>query len=304
MPRLWRWWKMREIKKRTVKKFFPKRPKDANKGSFGRVLVVAGSATMTGAAVLCAKSVLKAGAGLVILALPQSRQASVAAVVPEVITVPLPETDGVIDLRSLNVLDALIKAFNPCLGVIGPGLGASPAAVPFMKQCRLPLVADADALNRLSVSGLDSVFPREQPVVLTPHPGEMARLLKTDIARDKKIREQQVRSLYEKTKAVCLLKGKDTLVYAGEDVWKNPTGGPALAKAGSGDVLCGVLAGLWAQLGMAEGFNVKSAQKAATCAVYLHGLSGDLAAEDLTDYCVLAGDLLDYLPDAVARIVK
>ncbi len=295
---------MREIKRKTIKSFLPKRGADSNKGTFGRVLVVAGSNTMTGAAVLCAKSVLKAGAGLVVLALPQSRQAAAIAALPEVITFPLPETDGVIDLRALGVLDALLKAFNPCLAVIGPGLGASPAAVPFMKQCHLPLVADADALNRLSASGLDSVFPREQITVLTPHPGEMARLLKTDIARDKKTREQQVRTLKEKTGAVCLLKGKNTLLCAGDEVWQNPTGGSALAKAGSGDVLCGLLAGFWAQLGLAEGFNFASAQKAAACAVYLHGLSGDLAAVDLTDYCVMAGELLDYLPDAINQVLK
>ena len=292
---------MREIKRKTIKSFLPKRGADSNKGTFGRVLVVAGSNTMTGAALLCAKSVLKAGAGLVVLALPQSRQAAAIAALPEAITFPLPE---VIDLRALGVLDALLKAFNPCLAVIGPGLGASPAAVPFMKQCHLPLVADADALNRLAASGLDSVFPREQITVLTPHPGEMARLLKTDIARDKKTREQQVRTLKEKTGAVCLLKGKNTLLCAGDEVWQNPTGGSALAKAGSGDVLCGLLAGFWAQLGLAEGFNFASAQKAAACAVYLHGLSGDLAAVDLTDYCVMAGELLDYLPDAINQVLK
>lgn len=295
---------MKKITRKYIKKSFPARPLTANKGTFGRVLVVAGSASMTGAAVLCAKSALMAGAGLVTLALPESRQQIAASSAPEVITVPLPETDGLINLHALPVLDAYIKTRKPSLAVIGPGLGASSAAVPFMKQCGLPLVADADALNRLAASGLDAVFPRREPGILTPHPGEMGRLLKEPVALDEPARQYQVQTLFERTGAVSLIKGYGTLVYAGEDTWQNTTGGPALAKAGSGDVLCGLIAGFWAQLGMANGFDTQSAFQAVLCGVYLHGLCGDLAAKDLTDTCVLAGDLLRYLPAAIKKTVQ
>lgn len=295
---------MRELTSKTVKSFFPKRPAESNKGTFGRVLVVAGSSAMAGAAVLCAKSALKAGAGLVTLALPESRQQTAAAALPEAITVPLPEQDGLISLHALPVLDVFIRTHKPGLAVIGPGLGASPAAVPFMKQCGLPLVADADALNRLAATGLDNVFPRPEAGILTPHPGEMGRLLQEPVTLDPAERERQARALYERTGAVSVLKGRGTLVCAGEDVWRNQTGGSALAKAGSGDVLCGLLAGFWAQLGTARGFTRETAFQAAACAVYLHGLCGDLAAKDLTDTCVLAGELLDYLPAAVKQTIK
>lgn len=295
---------MKKITRKEIRKYFPRRPLTANKGSFGRVLVVAGSASMMGAAILCAKSALKAGAGLVTLALPESRQQTAAASAPEVITVPLPETDGLINLHALPVLDAYIKTSKPSLAVIGSGLGASSAAVPFIKQCGLPLVMDADALNRLAASGLDSVFPRREPGILTPHPVEMARLLKEPVALEEPALRYQVQTLFERTGAVSLMKGYSTLVYSGEEVWQNPTGGPALAKAGTGDVLCGLIAGLWAQLGMANGFDTQSAFQAALCGVYLHGLCGDLAAKDLTDTCVLAGELLNYLPAAIKKTVK
>ena len=295
---------MKKITRKEVKKAFPVRPAGANKGSFGRVLVVAGSSYMTGAAVLCAKSALKAGAGLVTLALPESRQQIAAAAVPEMITVPLPETEGLINLHALPVLNYYIKTAKPSLAVIGPGLGASSAAVPFMKQCGLPLVADADALNRLAASGLDAVFPRREPGILTPHPGEMGRLLQEPVARNEQARLHQVQTLFGRTGAVSLIKGHGTLVYAGEETWQNTTGGAALAKAGSGDVLCGLIAGLWAQLGMANGFDTQSAFQAALCGVYLHGLCGDLAAKELTDTCVLAGELLNFLPAAIKKTIK
>lgn len=287
-----------------IKSFLPPRPKTANKGMFGRVLIVAGSEKMAGASVLCAKAVLKTGAGLATLALPRSRQCTAAAALPEMLTLPLPEKDGVVSLRALPVLQKFIWDFNPSLLLIGPGLSASPLIIPFLRKNALPAVIDADALNALArQKDFGNILGHRFPMICTPHPGEMGRLLKKAIPSEEAGRVRCAKELSAQTGGVTLLKGFCTVITDGEAVYINPTGGPALAKAGSGDTLGGMIAGLWAQLGAAQGFDNQTALKAAVCGAYLHGLCGDLAARKLTERCVLASDVADELPHAFKRML-
>ena len=288
-----------------VRSWLPARPQNAHKGSFGRVLVAAGSRTMCGAGYLCAKSALAAGAGLVFWAIPASMQPAFAAALPEVITLPLPETEaGEISGDALYTLTDFIAAKRPSLAVVGPGMGESPLLIPFLQTCNLPLVVDADALNALAKEPNWTVWwPKNRPCIFTPHPGEMARLLRTQAASAAEERIKQVEDLQQKTGGVCLLKGAHTLVSAKAQLWQNTTGGPALAKAGSGDVLAGVIAGLWAQAGAQEGFT-HGALQAACCGVYLHGLAGDIAARKRTNYGVLARDTAASVPEAFCELLK
>lgn len=297
---------MKTLTPQIISSFMPPRPAQSHKGSFGRVLAVCGSRRMSGAGMLCAASALKAGAGLVTLALPQEMQPAVAAASPEVMTLPLAQTpQGLISLQAVAVLLDFISRFRPDVLLIGPGLGDAEFVVPFLKQCALPAVIDADALNQLAARhATGDIFPRGAPCIFTPHPGEMARLLGETVSSDVAVRAEQAQALAVQTGGVCVLKGAGTVVSDGQTVWQNPTGGCALAKAGTGDVLCGMIGGFWAQLGRARGFARKTALQAAACGVYLHGLCGDLAAKDLTDYCVLAGDLPAYLPRAVKRVLQ
>lgn len=287
-----------------LEQWLPRRPKKAHKGTFGRVLVVAGSRSMCGAGFLCAKSALAAGAGLVYWALPQSMQPAFAAALPEVITLPMPENEsGAIDLQACELLTEICKTYSPSLVAVGPGMADSPVLPGLLHHITLPLIVDADGLNALSrKSGWYRTWPKERPAIFTPHAGEMARLLGTSVASDDAVRQEQVKQLAELTQGVSVLKGAPTYVCAplGEEVqiYQNTTGGPALAKAGSGDVLCGVIAGLWAQLGTAEGFSVRTAWRAAVCGVFLHGRAGDLAARAKGEYSVLASDVLSFLPHA------
>ena len=301
---------MKQITRETLSLFLPKRPRHAHKGSFGRVLVVAGSRRMCGAGFLCAKSVLTAGAGLVFWALPQSMQPAFAAALPEAITVPLPENEkGELAAEGFSVLADLINRQRPSLLVVGPGMGESPLIEPLLFETNLPLVADADALNALArINEWPKKWNPSRPCIFTPHPGEMARLLKTQIAAAEADRICQAESLCRQTGGISILKASGTLVSGpeGESVqtWKNTTGGPALAKAGSGDVLAGVIAGLWAQLGTEKEFDSRTALHAALCGVYLHGLAGDLAALKRTDYAVLARDTADSIAAAFLEVLQ
>lgn len=295
---------MKEITREWVRSLLPIRRPEAHKGSFGRVLVVAGSREMCGAGLLCAKSALLAGAGLVFWALPESMQPSFAAALPEAITLPLPETEsGKISAEGWPVLKDFCSKHCPSLLVVGPGMGESPLLPILFRENTLPTVIDADALNYLA--GVQE-FPRV-PAIFTPHPGEAARLLGQDFTPAKEEeRLSALQGLVALTKAVCVLKGRQTLVGAPHqtEVYRNTTGGVALAKGGSGDVLSGVIAGLWAQLGSAEKFDVSSALKACLCGVYVHGLAGDLAAKIKTDYGVLAGFTAENIPSAIKEIVE
>ena len=299
---------MQLITQAQVKKWLPVRDADAHKGNFGRVLVVAGSRNMCGAGFLCAKSALIAGAGLVYWALPQSLQSAFAAALPEVITIPLPENDfGEINASAWELFPDICQSYKPSLLVAGPGMGKSSFLPLLLANCALPLVVDADALNMLArQSAWHTSWPKERPAIFTPHAMEMARLLGKPAAENESARVTQVMELAQLTEGVCLLKGAHTLVASQfnkeKQLFQNTTGTVALAKAGSGDVLSGLLAGLWAQLGAVEGFSTHSALKAAVCGVYLHGLAGELAAQTHSVYSVLASDTLACVPGAFRHI--
>lgn len=284
-----------------IKSFLPARAKRSHKGVFGRVLVIAGSEKMSGAAVLCARATLRVGAGITALALPKSCQCIAAAALPEMLTVPLPERKGFLSKTALLKLEDFIATFSPSLILLGPGFADHAFLLQFLHQCSLPCVIDAEALNALAKEKDFSYL--KMPSICTPHPAEMRRLIQKPISEEKKQRILYAKELSQKTGGVCLLKGFETVITDGKKTYINTTGGPALAKGGSGDVLAGMIAGLWAQIGTAEGFNNASALKAAACGVYLHGLCGDLAAKKLTDRCVLAGDLLNNLPDAFRQVL-
>ena len=171
----------------------------------------------------------------------------------------------------------------------------------------LPLIVDADALNALaSQEAWHTTWPKERPAIFTPHGAEMARLLGQSVADTPKARQEQVSKLAQLTQGVCILKGNHSLtagiLQQSLHIIENTTGSVALAKGGSGDVLSGCIAGLWAQLGTAEGFSTYTAWKAAVSAIYLHGLAGQLAQQRTSIYSVLAQDIIAQLPQAIRHV--
>ncbi|MDD2772354.1 MAG: NAD(P)H-hydrate dehydratase [Elusimicrobiales bacterium] len=293
---------MRIISHSEIARLFPKRRADSNKGDYGRVLIIAGSKGMAGAAVLSARAALKAGAGLVTIAIPESSQPVAAICVPEALTLPLPETrTGTVSPAALKTIAEWKKKRGFDVFLIGPGLGATPETAQFVcgmiSAPHCPFVMDADALNCAAQHGdLRKLFAKAAQHVLTPHPGEISRLLKIPVPVAKAERISAIKKLCALTGGAVILKGSASLVSDGKTIAENPTGGPALAKAGSGDVLAGLLAGYWAQFGKARGFGMATAYEAAKAAAYIHGLSGDHAAKALGERSVLAGELLSHLP--------
>jgi NAD(P)H-hydrate epimerase len=270
----------------------PPRPRAAHKGTFGKVLVVAGSRGMSGAAVLCASGALRGGAGLVTLAVAEAIHPVVATANPCYLTLPLPgDEHGRIDARAFRDLFGQMQASTAT--VLGPGLGQSNGLATLvqetLRQARTPLVLDADALNLL-VGHLDWLSAHSETRILTPHPGEFARLLGTDTSAVQSRRVELATRFAADHRVILVLKGQGTVVTDGGRLFVNPTGNPGMATGGSGDVLTGLLGALLAQ-GL-EPF------AAAQLGVYLHGLAGDLARDQLGEASLIASDLLTYLPYA------
>lgn len=282
-----------------VVKSIPKlepRKADAHKGDFGRICIIAGSVGMSGAAALAGRAALRAGAGLVRVAIPQSILPIVASIEPSFTTIPLPEDSaGRISEKATNTILNAVEE-NDCLA-FGPGVGVSVGLrsllQSLLQQQDLRLVIDADGLNNLSAI---KSWPEElkAKLILMPHPGEMRRLWK-GLFRGKlpaERREQAVR-LAQRTEAVVVLKGAGSVVTDGQKVYINKTGNPGMATAGSGDVLTGVSTALIGQgLGSFD---------AAVLGVYIHGLAGDIAAERLGRVSLIATDIIDSLPDAFLK---
>lgn len=269
---------------------------DSHKGSYGRVLIVAGSTGHTGAAILAARAALRSGAGLVTVAAPRSLVPIIAAGGAEFMTLGLPETDGLVAAEALD--DVL--AFRADVIAAGPGLGVGPAVTAFMHglvtRSGVPLVLDADALNAFVDSSELLAGHADVPVIITPHPGEMARLLGTSIDHVQADRLGVALDFARAHNVHVVLKGHRTIVAdpAGA-AGVNLTGNPGMATAGSGDVLTGVIAGWFAQM--------QDAQQAARASVYIHGLAGDLAETDRGQAALVAGDLIGHLGDAVQDLL-
>lgn len=276
------------------------RANDTNKVTAGRVLVVGGSRNMAGAPALCGLAALRAGAGLVKIAVPGSIQPTVAGFRPEAVTAGLPELDsGGLGTTALETLLTLADEWDAI--VVGPGAGRSPGTLKVMRRFAAvvdrPLVIDADGLFAWN-ERLEELTSRPEATVLTPHEGEAARLLGRSSADIRADREGVAQEIAERSGAIVVLKGPGTLVTDGDRLYENETGGPGLATAGTGDVLGGIIAALVAQRA-ASGQDVF---EAAAAAVHVHGLAGD-ALSQTTDRGILASDIAHALPQALAQIV-
>jgi NAD(P)H-hydrate epimerase len=267
----------------------PARAPNGNKGTFGRLLVVAGNETMIGAPALAGLSALRMGAGLVQVATPKASLLTVLSIAPELIGLALPKTGGMKELsHAAEQADAL---------VVGPGLGQSPAAaarVHRLLKIARPMVIDADALNILS-KGQKWPASVAATAVLTPHPGEMKRLGKLcgigEVPTDDEGRVHVATTAANAFGQVVLLKGHRTVVADGHKIYINTTGNSALAKAGTGDVLSGMIGAL-----LAGGMDPFAA---ACCAAHLHGLAGEIAGKKFGLPSVLAREVIDAIPAAI-----
>jgi ADP-dependent NAD(P)H-hydrate dehydratase len=273
----------------------PPRLADSNKGTFGKVLVVAGSRGYSGAAVLCGSAALRSGAGLVRVAVPQEILPIVAAGNPCYTTAMLPQDDeGRLDSNAEHHLLALAHGHD--VVAIGPGLGRSSALTTLLStlldHLQTPIVLDADGLNAFVRH--TALLRRSAPLILTPHPGEFGRLLNIDTATVQAHRRQLALAFAAENGLVLLLKGHRTIVTDGRRVYENTTGNPGMATAGSGDVLTGLVAALLGQ-GL-EPF------AAAQLGAYVHGVAGDLARDALGEVGMIATDLLDFLPQALRQM--
>ncbi|MBQ8782973.1 MAG: NAD(P)H-hydrate dehydratase [Clostridia bacterium] len=278
-----------------IKSNLPVRKLDSNKGTYGKLLSVCGSMRMQGAAVLCANAAVKSGVGLLTCAFPQKAYCAIASKLTEPLMLPLPDDEnGFLSSEAISEIGE--KLLTSTAVVIGCGLGVTDGTGQVLeyvlKNAKCPVLIDADGLNILS-ENINILKTVEAPVVLTPHPGEMAKLLKKSIAEIQQNRISSCKELSELTGAVVLLKGVNTVISAGDEVYINPTGNQGMAKGGSGDVLSGIIGSLLAQ-------GVKPLESA-VCAAYIHGLCGDILADEYSLTGLTPSMIVDYLPKLFSK---
>jgi NAD(P)H-hydrate epimerase len=276
------------------------RKADSHKGDYGHLLVIAGSNRFSGAAILSGTAALRGGAGMVTLGIPASiNNAVIRSKIPELMTLPLPDAGkGTL----IPAAFTLIKKFSVSCNVllIGPGLECTPGTRTLVRklarEINLPKVLDADGLNAFAGSPELLRQSAQAGLVITPHPGEMARLLGLTVPQVQAQRKKIAVDFARKYGITVVLKGHHTLV-AGPDgrSYINHTGNPGMATAGSGDVLAGMLAAFLGQ--RLDCFT------AAKFAVYLHGLAGDMAVREKTKISLIAGDIIDKIPQAIKRVL-
>ena len=272
----------------------PQRKPVSHKYSYGRALIIAGSVGFSGAPVLAANACERSGAGLTHLVVPDAIYPIAASRCDGAVVTPLQSTSGgSLSTHALDRLLPLLERADAC--VIGPGLGlfddSEKIVAEIMYAAKCPLVLDADALTICGRTP-ELLSSCGAPLILTPHEGEFRRL-GGDLSGG---RLAGALSFCAKHEVILILKGYGTLVCRGDEVSVNPTGSPAMAKGGSGDVLCGILCAL-----LAQGFDPLFSSR---CAVFLHGLAGDLARDALGEYCVTPSDLIRFLPGAFRQLTE
>jgi hydroxyethylthiazole kinase-like uncharacterized protein yjeF len=299
-------WRMTDGEDRTflldaehVGAILPRRRPDGHKGTFGAALIIAGSRNFSGAAVLAGMAAVRSGCGLIRLAIPAGIADVVSSDVIEAVKIPLPQTET--EALSPAAIENLLELAADAEAVaIGPGIGTDRRTqkleLGFLAEVQKPTLIDADGINNLA--GHLRLLPRvKAPLVLTPHPGEFARLAGLKAGEVNADRVGVSRKFATEKKVVLVLKGASTVVAAPDGrVFVNPTGNSGLAKGGTGDVLSGLVVGLMAQ-GM-------SPLDAACAGAFLHGLAADLGVQTLTEYCLAAGDLPRFLPPAFAATLQ
>ena len=272
---------------------------DVHKGNRGHLLVLAGSTGKTGAAAMTAVGALRAGAGLVTVGVPKSLNAILENKLTEAMTAPLPETnEGTLSLAAEETIHQLMEGKTAL--ALGPGLSTNEETAALVRRivgnCPLAMVIDADGLNALS-GHLDALAPVREKTILTPHPGEMARLTGMTTGQIQEDRIVTAVKFVEEHGCFLVLKGARSLIAEPEGhVFVNPTGNPALSSGGTGDVLTGLIAGF-----AARGWPLA---KAAATGAYLHGLAADFLAEDMGHFGMLAGELLDVVPPLTAALAR
>jgi hydroxyethylthiazole kinase-like uncharacterized protein yjeF len=283
----------------TIATLLQTRHADTHKGTYGHVLLVAGSLGKTGAGALASLAALYTGAGLVSFALPHSLNAAMETKLTEVMTIPLPEAEP--GMLGGEAMPRIIEALQGKSAlVLGPGLGMHPETVrcvhELLRQVRLPSVLDADGLNALPADP-EGIGDIQAPLVLTPHPGELARLRRTTTAAIQADRLTAAQETAKVWKAVVVLKGAHTVIAEPDGtLYINLTGNPGMATAGSGDVLSGMIGAL-----LGQGY---TPSLAARIAVHTHGLAGDLAAATVGERSLIAGDLLTSLSQAFRQLAQ
>jgi len=290
------------ITARDVAPLIGPRQADSNKGHYGHVLVIGGSLGKAGAAAMAGMAALRVGAGLSTVATAKSILGTVAGFHPELMTEPLAETEtGTIARTAENRIHELIRGGSPIkVLAIGPGISRHPetaevvrALVTKFKDSPIPMVIDADGLNAFE-GHADELDGSGRSLVITPHPGEMARLVGCSIAEVQADRIGVARKFAREHNLIVVLKGHRTLVTGGGEVYVNVTGNPGMATGGTGDILTGMVAGLMAQFPGVILFAVLAA-------VHLHGLAGDVMRETVGEHSLVATDLLQGLPEAFRR---
>ncbi len=285
--------------KSIVREILPQRPACANKYSVGSLLCVAGSYSMAGAAVLCAKAALRSGAGLVRVALPESLYPIVSVSVPETVFLVLPESEsGTISAKATKEIIKYAEKADAVVAGCGSKMCEDTKSIilSLVSECKKPLLLDADGINAVA-KHINVLRDRVYPTVLTPHEGEMSRLTGLASSCIHENREGVAQAFADEYGVTLVLKGKDTLIASrNSQCFVNPTGNAGMAVAGSGDVLSGMIASL-----MAQGCDVTNASAAG---VYLHGLAGDMARDDLTEYSLIPSDIIERIPKAIKECLS
>lgn len=283
------------IERKDIAKNFVKRSTNSNKGDYGKILSVCGSYRMPGAAIISAKSAVRSGAGLVTVAFPKSAYPAIAGNLTEAVFLPLPETeDGTVNATAKPILfDSIEKATTMLVGCgLGTGENVEQIVEFLLEKTNCPIVLDADGINALGHC-INLLRERKAPVVLTPHPGEMARLVGDTVGFVQSHRIDLAKTFAESLGAIVVLKGANTIVTDGKAVFINRTGNPGMAKGGTGDMLAGMIASFIAQ-GM-------SPMEASKSAVFIHGECGNICQRELSQRGMTVSDMIELLPALLSK---